>query len=314
MHSKSDSIVAIDDWLNGFRKEGDIFVLSQDSPFQHPEDDYDRQYGKDADPIEKTIGAFVLDAAGFIPETVLELACGTGHMTASLLHDDRIERIVASDASRQFLELTKRKVSELPGHHKLDLLVLSDSEFESIPENTFDAIMMRSALHHFVDFEAIAESLIRKLKRGGGLFMLEPRADFHIASSLVLRNAKQKGTSEGAWTDQHDKHMNDFVDAARFYLERNTDKSSAEDKYVFHLEEFLAIAQRTNSQFTVLGGEYVSTFTSNFHDFMHYCMSFQPDVLSDIMRLADDDLKFLDHAFGNRPRFAAAEWFLFRAQ
>src|SRR5262249_41629494 len=142
--------------------------------------------------IDKRLGGWLLDAAGFIPETVLEVACGTGFLTGALLHDGRIKRLVSSDASGRFLGITMRKTALLPTFGRLSLVRLADADFDAIPAGVFDAIMMRSALHHFVDFKGVAAMLIGKLRPGGGFFMLEPRADFHIASSLILKSVKVK--------------------------------------------------------------------------------------------------------------------------
>ncbi|TZG27954.1 class I SAM-dependent methyltransferase [Sphingomonas montanisoli] len=298
------------EWLENCVKADGIHVISQNLPFEHPEDDYDRQYGNDD--VEKTIGAFVLDAAGFTPRSLLELACGTGHMTASLVYDGRVEEIVASDASIEFLKITRNKIAGLGQGDKVSFVLLSDADFNQIPQGRYDAIMMRSALHHFADFRETAAILLSKLPPGGGLFMLEPRADFHIASSLILK-AAQSRSDRVQWTDRHAHQTQSFIDAASFYLDRKLDKREAEDKYVFYIDELVEIASENKVTFTSLGGEYLSAFTSVFHDFMKYCMNFDADVLSDILALVDDELRFMDSAYASRPRYGAAEWFLFRA-
>ena len=304
----------VEGWLQQLPKEQGIYLASDNSPYDHSEDNYDSQYGhSDGDAIEKTIGSFVLDAAGFIPQTVLEVACGTGHLTASLLYDGRIRRLVASDASGRFLEITRRKVASLATRDRLDLVRLADTDFDAIPAGVFDAIMMRSALHHFVDFKGVAATLVNKLRPGGGLLMLEPRADFHIAGSLILKCAKANAAQMNLpWTEAHERHASDFINAAEFYLNRTRDKTRAEDKYVFHLDELLEIAHLTGTTLSCLGGEYNSTFSSNFRDFMRYCMSFDQTVLSGIMEASKGELAFMDRAYETRPRYAAAEWFMFR--
>ncbi len=310
------SASGVDDWLLRLPREQGIYLASENSPYDHAEDDYDSQYGhSDADAIERTIGRFILDAAGSVPETVLEVACGTGHLTASLLHDGRIRRLVASDASGRFLEITKRKVASLAARDRLDLVRLADTDFDAIPAGVFDAIMMRSALHHFVDFKGVAATLVKKLKPGGALLMLEPRADFHIAGSLILKCAKAKAVQMGLpWTEAHEHHAGDFISAAEFYLNRTCDKTRAEDKYVFHIDELMEIAHLTGTHLKCLGGEYRSTFSSNFHDFMRYCMRYDQSVLNDIMEAAKDELAFMDRAYETKPRYAAAEWFMFRRE
>jgi len=121
-------------------KADGIHIISENFAFAHPEADYDIQYGTES--VEETIGSFVLDAAGFVPNRLLEIACGTGHMTASLVHDGRVKEIVASAASSAFLEITKRKVSHLPGGDKVVLLQLSDEDFD--PKGSRNGETMRN--------------------------------------------------------------------------------------------------------------------------------------------------------------------------
>ena len=78
--------------------------------------------------------------------------------------------------------------------------------------------------------------------------MLEPRADFQIATSLILKNAKAVSALQNLpWSDQHDFHVKQFADMTEFYLDRQRDKAAAEDKYSFHFEEFIEIAETTGT-------------------------------------------------------------------
>lgn len=307
-------------WLSQFELVDSIYIASSHRQYAHAEKEYDAQYGIDnSNSIEKTIGSFIIDAAGFVPQTCLEIACGTGHLTASLLYDGRIEKLVATDASGSFLELTRRKVNALGGDTQLFLMQLADTEFDQIPVGVFDAIMMRSALHHFLDFKSTAVALASKLRRGGGMFLLEPRADFHIASSLILNLAKAKAQqSKGSWAKErwtrlHDQSVTMFTDTASFYLSRTRDKAGAEDKYVFHLDELLEIAELSRTRLSRIGGEYISKFSAHLREYLLYCMSFNQVVVDDIMYLAEAEIAFLDQTYETDPRYSPAEWFLFRA-
>ncbi len=303
-----------DNWLGRYQKSDGIVFVSDTRSYAHAESDYDAQYGHpDIEFIEETIGTFVLNALPRIPSAVLELACGTGLLTASLVHDGRVGTLIASDASAEFLKITQKKTSRLPRASTLKLACIKDSDFAQIPVGVFDAIMMRSALHHFVDFKGIASDLIKKLKPGGALCMLEPRADFQICTSLILKNAKVRAQADKLnWSDKHDLAVTGFVAMTEFYLDRKQDKSAAEDKYSFHFEEFLEIAERTGSSLRCVGGEYISSFSTCFREFLRYCMSYDEEIVSDIVNIAGDELKFMDHVYASRPRYAAAEWFVFQ--
>jgi SAM-dependent methyltransferase len=296
----------VSEWLASLPQQDGISLISDDLPYDHPEQDYDLQYGSEA--IEESIGPFVLDAAGFIPNALLEVACGTGHMTASLLFDGRVKEIVASDASAAFLNITRKKVAKLGG--ATGLVRLTDNDFDRIPEGVFDAIVMRSALHHFTDFKAVASTLLGKIQQGGGLFLLEPRADFHIAIGLILMNVQAKAPR--VWTERHEEQTQRVIDAASFYLDRTLDKEGAEDKHVFLVEDFVEIAKENGATLSILGGEYPGSFSRYFHEFIKHCERFDPDVIRTVMAVAAEELAFVDKAFAPRPRYASAEWFLLR--
>jgi SAM-dependent methyltransferase len=300
----------VQQWLQTLPRHEGIFVFSKDRPFAHPEDAYDAQYG--AEVIEKTIGKFVLSYAPRPLNDVLEIACGTGLLTASLIYAGGIKTLVASDASMQFLKLTQRKIESLPGSERLKLLRLTDVDFKHIPANVFDAIMLRSALHHFVNFRSIASMLIGKLKPGGLLYMLEPRADFHITASLLLKTAKLKSKAQNlSWSEMHELAVTRFVDAAGFYLDRQKAKSYAEDKYAFFVEELIEIANETGTSLVCIGGEYINRYSEVFREFLIHCMQVNVAVVDSLVAVIADELEFMDHAYSSRPRYSAAEWFIF---
>ncbi len=301
-------------WLGGLSRTGDVYHLSQNKSYMHSEQDYDLQYGHaDQNFIEETIGSFLINSLPRVPDTVLEVACGTGLLTGSLLFDGRIKSLIASDASVEFLRLTGNKTRNLPTYNRLRLLCLKDEDFGAIPSGVFDAIMMRSALHHFVSFKDVASTLISKLKPGGSFCMLEPRADFQIATSLILKNAKAVSALRNLpWSDQHDWHVKQFTDMTEFYLDRQQDKAAAEDKYSFHFEEFIEIAETTGTTLRCVGGEYLSTFSSAFASFLRYCMSIDEAIVADFVKASAEELAFMDRVYASRPRYGAAEWFVFQ--
>ena len=100
----------VDSWLSEFTQTDDIYLLSKDRSFGHPEQDYDKHV---VTPIVPAIGDLVLSHAKKAPQNILEIGCGSGYLTASLIHAGGMQTIVASDASTQFLKLTRQKVRPL---------------------------------------------------------------------------------------------------------------------------------------------------------------------------------------------------------
>ena len=68
----------VDDWLRSLPQRHGIHLLGADSPFIYAEEGYDAEYGHEETWVDKNLGSWLFDAAGFAPETVLEIACGTG--------------------------------------------------------------------------------------------------------------------------------------------------------------------------------------------------------------------------------------------
>ena len=93
----------LDKWLGSLSKIGGVYHLSQNKSYMHSEQDYDSQYGHaDQNFIEETIGSFLVNSLRRVPEAVLEVACGTGLLTGSLLFDGRIKSLIASDDRLSF--------------------------------------------------------------------------------------------------------------------------------------------------------------------------------------------------------------------
>ena len=106
------------------------------------------------------------------PKTILDIATGTGDMAimaCKLLNPERIEGI---DISFQMLEVGKKKVEKEGLTDKIRLQV-GDSETINFVENTFDAGMVAFGIRNFENLEKGIGEILRVLKPGGQLIILE---------------------------------------------------------------------------------------------------------------------------------------------
>lgn len=106
------------------------------------------------------------------PKTILDIATGTGDMAImafKLIKPDRVEGI---DISLQMLEIGKKKVEKegLAGNIRLQA---GDSETINFGENTFDAGMVAFGIRNFENLEKGLSEILRVLKPGGQLIILE---------------------------------------------------------------------------------------------------------------------------------------------
>lgn len=106
------------------------------------------------------------------PQHILDVATGTGDMALmayKLLHPALITGI---DISEGMLELGRKKVEKEQLGGKINL-VLGDSETINFAENTFDAVMVAFGVRNFENLENGLSEMLRVLKPGGRLIVLE---------------------------------------------------------------------------------------------------------------------------------------------
>ncbi|MGK2860522.1 MAG: bifunctional demethylmenaquinone methyltransferase/2-methoxy-6-polyprenyl-1,4-benzoquinol methylase UbiE [Chitinophagaceae bacterium] len=106
------------------------------------------------------------------PKIILDIATGTGDMAilaCKLINPERVEGI---DISSQMLEIGKIKVEKegLTGKVRLQE---GDAETINFGENTFDAGMVAFGIRNFENLEKGLEEILRVLKPGGQLIILE---------------------------------------------------------------------------------------------------------------------------------------------
>ncbi len=106
------------------------------------------------------------------PKHILDVATGTADMaimTSKLLNADKIDGI---DISAGMLELGRKKIEKEGLTHKIELHT-GDSETINFAENTFDAVMVAFGVRNFENLEKGLAEMLRVLKPGGRLIVLE---------------------------------------------------------------------------------------------------------------------------------------------
>ena len=116
---------------------------------------------------------YTVDAAGPAgTDMVLEVAAGTcacGRALASLVHT-----VVCLDATVPMLQIGKQGAQK----SHLDNMVFVKGFAEELPflDNSFDIVLSRLAFHHFTDTDGVFHEMVRVLKPGGKLILIDMEA------------------------------------------------------------------------------------------------------------------------------------------
>lgn len=106
------------------------------------------------------------------PQIILDVATGTGDVAVlanKILHPQKITGI---DISEGMLEIGRRKIGKLGLQNRIELMT-GDSENISFADNSFDAITVAFGVRNFQNLEAGLTEMLRVLKPGGKLVVLE---------------------------------------------------------------------------------------------------------------------------------------------
>ncbi len=106
------------------------------------------------------------------PQHILDVATGTGDMALLAYKMLRPKQITGIDISEGMLELGRKKVEKEQLGDKIHLQS-GDSETIMYGENTFDAVMVAFGVRNFENLENGLAEMLRVLKPGGRLIVLE---------------------------------------------------------------------------------------------------------------------------------------------
>ena len=105
------------------------------------------------------------------PETVLDIATGTGDLAINLA-ETNATKIVGLDISSGMLEIGKDKIKKKDLDSKIEM-ILGDSENMPFEDNSFDAVTVAFGVRNFETLENGLKEILRVLKPGGIFVILE---------------------------------------------------------------------------------------------------------------------------------------------
>ena len=169
---------------------------------------------------------------------VLELGCGGGYLTQALLHHFPFAAVHAVDISPIFLEMARKKIQAEQQHKAA--FYLCDANFLPFAQHSFDVVIGRSVLHHFVDYEKILVHIATLLRPGGLAIFYEPviQGKAKIAFMLQLMLMINKRFAEPVFDDeelQKIKRLHKHLVKALVVGDNREKLAQMEDKYIFDI-------------------------------------------------------------------------------
>jgi ubiquinone/menaquinone biosynthesis C-methylase UbiE len=151
---------------------------------------------------------------------VADIGAGDGEMT--LLAAERVGptgRVYSTEIDAQKLE----KLEKLSGEHPNITAVRAAADAANLPAECCDSIIIRRVYHHFPNPSAMAASLLRSLKPGGLLAVIDfpPRSGLPEVKEAVPKNRGGHGVAQ--------KIVMDELTAAGFELVSHSEDWPEED-------------------------------------------------------------------------------------
>jgi ubiquinone/menaquinone biosynthesis C-methylase UbiE len=286
-------------FLGEFACRDGIYLISEPRRYQGPEEAYDGQYAIDRIQLDtfRHEGAALLALCaeyGFrSSHPVLEIGCGTGRLSLSLVLSGRIEELLLTDASPAFCSITARKLSAMsaPGT-EISLATLRWEDLDRLPAGTFSMVILRSVLHHVAEIPAFFQGCGRILRPGGLLVFEEPCYEGYLLMGAMTQFVPDLLRAKGVALDP--KHAHDiqvFVEGMRFYARRDVDKSLAEDKHLFRPDELMRLSQSNGMEMHLFPNRTffdidkraeplpAGYFEKFYFDYLKYSMSWDEELL-----------------------------------
>lgn len=122
----------------------------------------------------------------FRPETILDIATGTGDLAIQMYRVLQAGRIIGADISEGMMEVGRRKAAEA-GYTEHIAFEQQDCTALTYDDDSFDAVTAAFGVRNFEDIEKGIAEMYRVLKPGGHVMILELSTPEHFPMKQLYR-------------------------------------------------------------------------------------------------------------------------------
>lgn len=286
-------------WMAGLPGEEGFVHISTPRRYAHEEAGYDQYYSND--PANMNVGrgvvAMMREAGADLSGPAVEIGCGTGLVSLGLAAEaaeGAYPLAVITDPSPEFLKITQKKIrAHGVSEERVAYAVLMGEEIDRLPEGEFSLVVLRSTLHHVLHVEKFIRDSARALRPGGVLAFQEPCMEGYVLMGALVQFLPALAAAAGKrLTEEQAAKVKLFADSMSFYTRRDVDKSRAEDKHLFRVDELmktgeecgLTVRFHANTTFDAHANEPGSRpgpdlFGPFFRAYAKYCMAWDEGLM-----------------------------------
>jgi len=300
--------------LSRFPQDDGVVQISPPRRFAHDESSWDEQ----APPgrhVGRGLARLIELQGGDLSGPALEIGCGTGSMTVGLCESGLYPMNLITDPSPVFVRMARNAL--IKAGLNLDRSrfgILMAEDIGLLPAETFSLVAMRYTLHHIADVDRLFKAVSRVLKSGGIFAFEEPCWEGYVLMGAIAQFLPAVARADGVrLTEEQTNKLTLFTDTMRYYARRDVDKSQAEDKHLFRVDEIIHLGMQCGMEVAFVSNYHYEqfsgvtnwpicnghNFTRFFHDYLKNCMGFDEALV----RLFDHYLapycKYIEDLSGN---------------
>jgi ubiquinone/menaquinone biosynthesis C-methylase UbiE len=248
--------------LSEFPIDNGVYLISPPQFFEGGEESYDEHIGgaQRDDLLRCGRGAWQIAVryARRRLATVLEIGAGGGTCTLGLIAAAQDACMLVTDTSPRFLRMISAKLKAAGINQEgVSFATLAGEDLVRLQPESFDTIVIASALHHVGDWRAFMRDAARTLRPGGVLVIQEPCREGNLMMAMALDVALSPLWPKEATLSSADvKRLENCRDSIYFLADSHIVKVG-EDKHSFLASELATAADEA--------GFLRSVFYSNFH-------------------------------------------------